>query len=439
MSNDTTDDFRQKLKKFAEEKVLKNMSCCDNESKTRQFLVEPFLKFLGYDSSNPHDSIVLSPEESTGFCGKKSGRIDYKILRDKKPVIAIECKKQRDIDLGGKATSQLYGYFANIHQSELSTDVLIGVLTNGVTYEFFTDTQKYNVMDSTPFTKFDFKEIAQGKIDEFVLEGLSFLQKSTLEPEKLRTKAVKRRFIQKVAQQIEELFQEPSEEFVHFLVEGQKAEGEQVIAQLIEKEVKDDEAPFLVQKALTDFLKKEKLCRTQLAEASLVSGNSEEDEANPFTSTEEGNLLGVQVDGCEHRSIGDVFNQWGFSVPEHVRFRKEVKKKGSGSYKDKNGEERYFELNEAIALKRLVSQGLCSVGTLVFDKDHCYQAKITDRGTLQTLDEQEGVPSSLAGQLLKKTSYGIRKAWDFWRVNYEGQEISLSDLRAIAAESLKKI
>ncbi|MBQ5479513.1 MAG: hypothetical protein IIT66_04840, partial [Acetobacter sp.] len=232
-----------------------------------------------------------------------------------------------------------------------------------------------------------------------------------------------------------ELFQEPSEEFVHFLVEGQKAEGEQ----LIEKEVKDD-AQFLVQEALTAFLKKEKLRAPQLAEASLISRNSEEDEANPFTSTEEENLLGVQVDGCEHRSIGDVFNQWGFSVPEHQRFRKEVKKKGSGYHKDNNGEERYFELNEAITLKKLVSQGLCSVGTSVFDKDHCYEAKITDRGTLQTLDEQkEGVPSSLAGQLLKKRYYGIHKAWDFWHVNYEGQEIFLSELRAIAAESLKKI
>ncbi|MBO6035899.1 MAG: hypothetical protein J6P38_02275 [Acetobacter sp.] len=433
MSNDTTDDFRQKLKNFAEEKVLKNMSFCETESKTIQFLIDPFLEFLGYDRNNPHDSIVLNTEQSVGFCGTKSGRIDYTILRDKKPVIAIECKKSRGTNLG-RATSQLYGYFAKIHQSELSTDVLIGVLTNGVIYEFYTDTQKSNVMDSKPFMKFNFEEIAQGKIDEFVLEGLSFLQKSTLEPEKLRTKAVKRRFIQKVAQQIEELFQEPSEDFVRFLVEGQKAEGEQ----LIEKEVKDD-AQFLVQEALTAFLKKEKLRAPQLAEASLVSGNSEEDEVNPFTSAEKGNLLGVQVDGCEHRSIGDVFNQWGFSVPEHKRFRREVKKKGSGSYKDKNGEERYFELNEAIALKRLVSQGLCSVGTLVFDKDHCYQAKITDRGTLQTLDEQEGVPSSLAGQLLKKRCYGIRNAWDFWHVNYEGQEISLSELRAIAAESLKKI
>ena len=436
MSNNTNDDFRQKLKNFAEEKVLKNMSFCETESKTIQFLIDPFLEFLGYDRNNPHDSIVLNTEQSVGFCGTKSGRIDYTILRDKKPVIAIECKKSRGTDLG-RATSQLYGYFAKIHQSELSTDVLIGVLTNGVIYEFYTDTQKSNVMDSKPFMKFNFEEIAQGKIDEFVLEGLSFLQKSTLEPEKLRTKAVKRRFIQKVVQQIEELFQEPSEEFVHFLVEGQKAEGEQ----LIEKEVKDD-AQFLVQEALTAFLKKEKLRAPQLAEASLISRNSEEDEANPFTSTEEGNLLGVQVDGCEHRSIGDVFNQWGFSVPEHQRFRKEVKKKGSGYHKDNNGEERYFELNEAITLKKLVSQGLCSVGTSVFDKDHCYgyEAKITDRGTLQTLDEQkEGVPSSLAGQLLKKRYYGIHKAWDFWHVNYEGQEIFLSELRAIAAESLKKI
>ena len=60
MSNDTNDDFRQKLKNFAEEKVLKNMSFCETESNTIQFLIDPFLEFLGYDRSNPHDSIVLN-------------------------------------------------------------------------------------------------------------------------------------------------------------------------------------------------------------------------------------------------------------------------------------------------------------------------------------------------------------------------------------------
>ncbi|MBO6085721.1 MAG: hypothetical protein J6P19_04935, partial [Acetobacter sp.] len=89
-------------------------------------------------------------------------------------------------------------------------------------------------------------------------------------------------------------------------------------------------------------------------------------------------------------------------------------------------------------LKKLVSQEFCSIGTVVFDKERRYQANITNRGTLQTLDEQkEGVPSSLAAELLNKNNHN---GWsNFWRVNYEGQEISLSELRAIAAESLKKI
>lgn len=419
MSNDTTDDFRQKLKNFAED-VLKKRSSCADEAKTIKYMIDPFFQLLGYDTTDPNE---VNPEYSTVTLDKKTGRIDYVLFKNKTPVLAVECKP-RDCNLKTKRI-QLCRYFVDIRSKLSDSNVLIGVLTNGVIYEFYTDTQKPNLMDSEPFLKLNLDNIAKGQISEFMLRALQRLRKSTLALEELKEEAVKKFSLEEFVGQIKDLFEEPSEEFVCFLLKEQKNRKEPT-----EEEV--GKAYSLVQKALDIVL-------PQLAKASLVSGNSEEDEVNLDSVEEDMELKDVRVNGRFFSSTRVAFRENGLPDSKHREFRKELKKEGSRVYEKANGEKLCFETGEAIALKRLVSQGLCSVGTLVFDKDHCYQAKITDRGTLQILDEQEGVPSSLAGQLLKRTSYDIRKAWDFWRVNYEGQEISLSDLRAIAAESLKKI
>jgi len=43
------EDFRPKLKGFAE-RVVSLEQKCTNEERTKQFLVLPFLSFLGYDT-----------------------------------------------------------------------------------------------------------------------------------------------------------------------------------------------------------------------------------------------------------------------------------------------------------------------------------------------------------------------------------------------------
>ena len=86
MSNNTNDDFRQKLKNFAED-VQKKASHCTNEEATKQSLVLPFFELLGY---NPRDPREFAPEYIADPSGKN--RVDYAILRNGKPVIALECK-----------------------------------------------------------------------------------------------------------------------------------------------------------------------------------------------------------------------------------------------------------------------------------------------------------------------------------------------------------
>ena len=57
------DDFRQKVKVFAE-RVIGIAPRCTNEESTKLFLILPFLNFLGYDDRNPDE---VCPEHSADF------------------------------------------------------------------------------------------------------------------------------------------------------------------------------------------------------------------------------------------------------------------------------------------------------------------------------------------------------------------------------------
>ena len=83
-----SEEFRAKLKGLAE-RSLKFAARCNNEESTKLFLVLPFLNFLGYDDRNPDE---VCPEHAADFSEKYKNRVDFAILKDDKPVIAIECK-----------------------------------------------------------------------------------------------------------------------------------------------------------------------------------------------------------------------------------------------------------------------------------------------------------------------------------------------------------
>lgn len=82
------DDFEQNFIDFAI-RMVGVASRCANEEGTKMFLVLPFLSFIGYDISNPDE---VCPEHNADFSEKYKNRVDYAILKDSSPVIAIECK-----------------------------------------------------------------------------------------------------------------------------------------------------------------------------------------------------------------------------------------------------------------------------------------------------------------------------------------------------------
>ena len=84
------------------------------------------------------------PEFRADVGVKPQERVDYALIRDGQPIILIEAK-QANVPLSDRQhLTQLFRYWN-------ATPVKIGILTNGIEYRFYGDTDNDNLMDAKPF------------------------------------------------------------------------------------------------------------------------------------------------------------------------------------------------------------------------------------------------------------------------------------------------
>lgn len=202
------DEFKQKVIAFAS-RMVTLAPRCTNEESTKLFLILPFLNFLGYDDRNPDE---VCPEHGADFSEKFKNRVDFAILKTGVPVIAIECKALGSLLKDDRG--QLRSYF-NAAQT-----VKMGVLTDGLVYEFYADSDEPNMMDQNAFLSIDLREFSKGLIEDSVIEGLKSLQKNNFDPENIGAEAKRKLIFQNVIQQIAKLAEEPSEPFVRMLLQN---------------------------------------------------------------------------------------------------------------------------------------------------------------------------------------------------------------------------
>jgi hypothetical protein len=201
-------DFQEKLVDLAK-RLVAAASNCPNEQATKMFLIIPFISFLGYDDTNPNE---VFPEHHADFSEKYKNRVDFAILRNSAPIIAIECKcwgtPLKD------ERGQLRSYF------NAAKTVRVGVLTNGLQWEFFSDSDEPNLMDETPFLSLDLEEVAKGKLSGSALDALLTLGKTSFDPENIGAEAKRKHIFNSVLKQIGQLAQDPSEPFCRMLLQN---------------------------------------------------------------------------------------------------------------------------------------------------------------------------------------------------------------------------
>lgn len=176
-----------------------------SEEGAKTALVLPLLQILGYDIFNPKQ---IMPELIADIGTKKSERVDYAIMSSGNPKLIIECKKIED-KLQDSSISQLFRYFTALR-------VKFSILTNGLTYQFFSDIETPNIMDSRPFFTFNLESYSSSDLD-----FLYRFRKGCLvgQMKALKTLCKKRKLRNYVREEVSEILI-PSKQFVNNLKLG---------------------------------------------------------------------------------------------------------------------------------------------------------------------------------------------------------------------------
>ncbi len=153
-------EIKSKLNLLSEKiDFMKTQICSVDETKSA--FVLPFIKLLGYDIDNPSE-VIFDFEEK--LVEKENYKSDYSVVLYQQPIIIIECKRWKEK--------------LEINNSRLDTCFQLSksrfaILTNGIDYMIYTDTEKPNTLDKLPFLKFKISNL-----DDTTVASISQLHKT---------------------------------------------------------------------------------------------------------------------------------------------------------------------------------------------------------------------------------------------------------------------
>ena len=250
--------FEDDIKEFTKT-IPDKLEHIDSEETSKIALITPFLRLMGYDTTNPAEVKA----EYTADVGTKQGeKVDFAILENGEPLIFIECKSATN-ELTNDNISQLFRYFS-------ITDIQIGILTNGVEYKFFTTGEDNNRMDEKPFLDIDLLNLTKKDIKE-----LEKFKKSNFNIDEVVSRADNLKYRNLIKKTLLSEFEEPSEDFI-------KAIGQQVYEGRLTPNIKE-RFGNIISVAITEIIN-EKVNKT-LSDA--VASNETQQEDNNAVEAEE--------------------------------------------------------------------------------------------------------------------------------------------------------
>lgn len=179
-------------------KLREHREILETEEAAKTTLVLPFLRALGYDIFNPSE---VKAEFTCDVGTKKGEKVDYALFVNGELTILVECKPVTS-ELSIKHASQLFRYFA-------ATTARVSLLTNGVIYQFFTDSERTNMMDEKPFFTFNLENFRKADI-----KHLATFQRADFDLQRIVNQAGALKLQTQVSAELRKEFAEPSEEFV---------------------------------------------------------------------------------------------------------------------------------------------------------------------------------------------------------------------------------
>ena len=193
-------ELEDKLSAVSEE-VRQKKQFAKTEASTRNYLIDPFIRALGYDPNEPND---VEPEFTADFVASNR-KVDYALKIEGKPIVFVEFKTATK-NLSFEHTVQLQHYFST------KLDVRFGIVTNGLEYRFFADIDNPNVMDDEPFLIVDLLNA-----NDELLRELTAFSKSEFAIERTLLKARQLKYGSIIRQRIKSEIEQPSRDLVKIL------------------------------------------------------------------------------------------------------------------------------------------------------------------------------------------------------------------------------
>jgi hypothetical protein len=213
-------------------KVRTQKASIATEEATKNAFVMPFIStVLGYDVFNPSEVI---PEFVADWATKKGEKIDYALVHNGDVQILVEVKKVTE-PLDVKYAGQLFRYFS-------ATKARVAILTNGETYEFYTDLDSPNLMDKKPFLVLDLTAV-----DETLLPEVAKLTKESFDLDSVVSAAGELKVIGQIKRYLAAEFKEPSGELLRLLA------AHIYPGKAFTQRIREELAPLMT-KATTQFL-----------------------------------------------------------------------------------------------------------------------------------------------------------------------------------------
>lgn len=231
-------DLIDKLKQISD-RAEKMKAQVGTEEATKNAFIMPFIQALGYDVFNPME---VTPEFTADIGTKKGEKVDYCICLEEKPAIIIECKSwQHKLDVH---QSQLFRYFHVV-------EARFAILTNGISYRFYTDLEEKNKMDEKPFFEFSIDKITENNVNE-----LKRFQKSNFDIDSIIDKASDLKYSKEIKDVLAQELNTPSDDFVKLI--AKKVYSGKVTSKVLEqfKILTQKSSSQLIKEIINDRLSK---------------------------------------------------------------------------------------------------------------------------------------------------------------------------------------
>lgn len=199
------------------DRVRDHAQTISTEEAAKTSVVLPFLQALGYDVFNPAEVV---PEYTADAVGKRGEKVDYAIKFNNEIQVLVECKGLTT-KLDRKHLAQLFRYFT-------VTNARFAILTNGRLFEFYSDLEEPNKLDTKPFFVFDLFDFGAPELTE-----LQKFEKIAFDVERILRNAERLKYVSAVKKKLLSEFDAPSDEFSR-LVANEVYEG-RITAQVKEQ------------------------------------------------------------------------------------------------------------------------------------------------------------------------------------------------------------